>query len=85
MKEQLEEDRIFNTKYDQNEPEFNDVHSRKNLPKIRDGTYVTNHFEFKSIGPHWIDLCVNSNNIIYFDSFFIFQKKLENPLETKIS
>ena len=56
-------------KYYQNEPKFNDVYSRNNLPKIKDGAYVINRVEFKSIGTHWIALYVNGNNIIYFDSF----------------
>ena len=56
-------------KYYQNEPKFNGVYSRNNLPKIKDGTYVINLDEFKSIGTHWIALYVNGNNIIYFDSF----------------
>ena len=29
-------------KYYQNEPKFNAVSSRNNLPKIKDGTYVKN-------------------------------------------
>ena len=56
-------------KYYQNEPKFNDVYSRNNLPKIKDGAYVINRVEFKSIRTHWIALYVNGNNIIYFDSF----------------
>ena len=56
-------------KHYQNKPKFNDVYSRKNLPKIRDGTYVINLDGFKSIGTHWITLQVNCSNIIYFDSF----------------
>ena len=32
---------------------------------------VINLDEFKSIGTHWIALYVNSNNIVYFDSFGI--------------
>ena len=48
---------------------FNGVYSRNNLPKIKDGQYVINIDEHKSIGTHWIALCVNGNNIIYFDSF----------------
>ena len=39
------------------------------MPKIRDGTYVINLDEFKSIETHGIALYVNSNNTIYFDSF----------------
>ena len=39
-----------NTKYYQNEPIFNGVYSRNNLPKINDVTYVINLDEFKPIG-----------------------------------
>ena len=35
-------------KYYQNEPKFNGVYSRNNLPKINDGTYVINFEELKS-------------------------------------
>ena len=56
-------------KYYQNEYKFNGIHSRNNLPKIKDGTYVINFAEFKSMGTHWIALQVNCNNVIYFDSF----------------
>ena len=41
-------------KYYQNEPKFNGVYSRNNLPKIKDGAYVINLDEFKSVGTHWI-------------------------------
>ena len=56
-------------KYYQNEPKFNGVYSRNNLPKIKDGAYVRNLDDYESIGTHWIDLYVNDNNIIYFESF----------------
>ena len=56
-------------KYYQNEPKFNGVYSRNNLPKIKDGVYVINLDEYKSIGTHWIALYVNGNNAIYFHSF----------------
>ena len=49
----------------QNEPKFNGVYSRNNLPKIKDGAYVINLDEFKSIGTHWIALYVNGNNIFW--------------------
>ena len=39
------------------------------MPEIRDGTYVINLDEFKSIETHGIALHVNSNNTIHFDSF----------------
>ena len=59
---------------------FNGVYSRNNLPKIKDGQYVINIDEHKSIGTHWIALCVNGNNIIYFDSFGVehISNKLKN-------
>ena len=66
-------------KYYRNEPKFSDVYSRNNLPKIKDGTYVINLEEFKSIGTQWIALHVDVNNIIYFDSFGV-----ENIREKKI-
>ena len=50
-------------KYYQNEPKFNGVYSRNNLPKIKDGAYVINADEFKSIETYWIALYVNGNNI----------------------
>ena len=53
----------------QNEPQFNGVFS-KNLHKIKDGAYVINLDETKSVGNCWIDLYVN-NNVTYFDSFRI--------------
>ena len=62
-------------KYYQNGPKSNGVYSRNNLPKIKDGAYVINIDEYKSIGTHWIALYVNGNNrrasydAIYFDSF----------------
>ena len=41
-------------KYYQNEPKFNGVYSRNNLPRIKGGTCVINIGEFKSTGIHWI-------------------------------
>ena len=46
----------------QNEPKFNGVYSGNNLPKIKDGPYVINPEEFKSIGTQWIALYVNRNS-----------------------
>ena len=31
--------------------------------------YTLNLGEFKSIGVHWIALCVNGNSVTYFPSF----------------
>ena len=56
--------------YYQNEPRFNEVYSRYNLPdKIKDGAYVINLDEYLDIGTHWIALCVNNKTVTYFDSF----------------
>ena len=56
-------------KYYQNEPRFNGVYSRDNLPKIKDGAYVINLDEYSDIGTHWVALYVQNNNVTYFDSF----------------
>ena len=57
-------------KYYQNEPRFNAVFSRNNLPKkIKDGAYVINLNKYADLGTHWIDLFCNRNEIVYFDSF----------------
>ena len=53
----------------QNESKFNSVYSGNNLPKTKEEAYVTNLNKYKSIGTHWIVLCVNGNNVTYFDSF----------------
>ena len=82
VKEQLELVEIFNllhplTNFEvQNEPKFNGVYLRNNLPKIKNEAYVINLDEYKSIGAHWIALYANSNNerasydATYFCSFW---------------
>ena len=40
-----------------------------NLPKTKDGAYITNLDEYESIGTHWIALCFNADKETYFDSF----------------
>ena len=64
-------------KYYQNKPKFNGVYSRKHFPKIKDGAYVIDLDEFKSIGTHWTALYVNANNIIYFDNFEDILKEIK--------
>ena len=57
-------------KYYKNEPRFNGVFSRNNLPKkIKDGTYIINLDEYANVGTHWIALFCKKNKIVYFDSF----------------
>ena len=53
-----------------NEPRFNGVFWRNNLPKkIKDGAYVINLDEYADVGPYWIALFCNKNEIFYFDNF----------------
>ena len=73
-------------KYYQNEPKFSAVYSRNTLPKIKDGSWVINHDDFKSVGFHWIALYVNGNIDEYLTMQYIsivselniFQKKFKN-------
>ena len=70
--------------YYQNEPRFNGVFSRDNLPNnnnidnnnnnnnnnnIKNGAYVINLDEHRNIESHWVALYINNKTIIYFDSF----------------
>ena len=56
--------------YYQNEPRFNGVFSRDNLPNnIKNGAYVINLDEYHDIATHWVALYVNNKTITYFDSF----------------
>ena len=55
-------------KYYENEPRFNSVYSRDNLPKIiKNGAYVINLDEYADAGARWIALYVKNNEVIYFD------------------
>ena len=67
----------------QNEPKFNGVYSRNNLLRIKDGAYVKNLDELKSIGAHWIALVIVQPTFTVLE-LSIFQKKLQNSLEAKI-
>ena len=60
------------SEYYSNEPRFNGVYSRDNLPKItKKGAYVINLDEYENTGTHWIALFIKTNEVIYFDSFGI--------------
>ena len=52
-----------------NEPRFNGVYSRDNLPRIKNGAYVINLDEYSDIGTHWIALYASNNKVTSFDSF----------------
>ena len=60
------------SEYYKNEPRFNGVYSRNNLPKtIKKRAYVINLDEYENTGTHWVALFVKTNEAIYFDSFGI--------------
>ena len=76
---------IFNTTYPltsleiriyyKNKSRFNDVYSRDNLSKIKDGAYIINLDEYSDIGTPWVALWVNNNNVTYFDSFGAYSER----------
>ena len=57
--------------YYQNEPRFNGVFSRDNLPNnnIKHGAYAINLDEYHDIETHWVALYVNNKTVTYFGSF----------------
>ena len=74
-------------KYYKNEPRFNGVYSRDNLPKIKDGAYVINLDEYSDTGTHWVALYVNNNNnVTYFDSLEVehIPKEIKTFINNKI-
>ena len=70
-------------KYYQNEPTFNGVYSRDNLPRIGDGAYIINLDEYYDIGTHWVALYVQNNDVTYFDSFGV--EHIPKEIKTFIS
>ena len=78
-------------KYYKNEAKFIGVYSRNNLPKIKDGAYVINLDEYKSIRTHWMALFVDgdkgsiSYDATYFDSFGVehLPKEIEKFIGNK--
>ena len=55
--------------YCQIEPIWNGIFSGNVLPKIKDGGYLINLDEFKSIGIHWIAIYKSVINRLYLNSF----------------
>ena len=55
--------------YYENEPRFNGVYSRDNLPAKIKGAYVINLDKYENAGTHWIALYVKNKKVVYFDSF----------------
>ena len=57
-------------KYYQNEPRFNEVYFRDNLPgRLKDVAYVINLNEYSDVGTHCIALYALNNYVTYFGSF----------------
>ena len=57
-------------KYYKNEPRFNGVFLRNNIPKkLKYGAYVINLDEYADVSTHWIALFCKRNEIVYFNSF----------------
>ena len=74
------------SEYYKNEPRFNDVYSKNNLPKtIKKGAYVINLDEYENIGTRWIALFVKPKYVVYFDSFGIerIPKEIEHAISNK--
>ena len=83
------------SEYYKNEPRFNGVYSRNNLPnKIKKGAYVINLDEYENTGTYWVSFFVKANEVIYFDSFgvehipkeinkFIRSKELGSAVDNK--
>ena len=74
-------------RYYKNEPSFNGVFSRNNLPKkIKDGTYIINLDEYANVGTHWIALfCKKMKLFISIVLVLnIFLKKLKNLLKNSL-
>ena len=80
------------SEYYKNEPRFNGVYSRNNLPnKIKRGAYVINLDEYENTGTHWVSLFVKPKYKVYFDSFGIehipkeISKFINNDIKSNIS
>ena len=69
-----------------NEPRFNVVYSRDNLPKtIKNRTHVINLDEYEDVGTHWTALYGKNNGVIYLDSFGVehVPKEIKKFIENK--
>ena len=69
MKAQLKQAKIFNATSSFNKAKFNGVYSKNNLPKKKDGAYLTHLDGYEPIGTHWTALYVIAENLTYCDSF----------------
>ena len=77
--------------YYKNEPRFNGVYSKNNLPnKVKKGAYVINLDEYENTGTHWVCLFVKPKYTVYFDSFGVehipkeINKLIRNDIKSNI-
>ena len=74
-------------KYYKNEPRFNGVYSRNNLPKkVKDGAYIINLDEYEDVGTHCIALFCKKKKLFISIVLVlnIFLKKLKNLLKNSL-
>ena len=74
------------SEYYNNEPRFNSVYSRNNLPKtIKKRAYVIYLDEYEIMGTHWVALFVKPKYTVYFDSFGIehIPKEIKHAIGNK--
>ena len=70
----------------ENEPRFNGVFARNNIPKkVKDGEYLINLDKYANVDTHWIALFYNRSEIVCFDSFRIedIPKEIKKLFENK--
>ena len=77
--------------YYKNEPRFNGVYSRNNLPnKIKNGAYIINLDEYENTGTHWVSLFVKPKYTVYIDNFGVepipkeINKFMRNDIKSNI-
>ena len=74
-------------KYYKNEPRFNGVFSRNDLPKkIKDGAYIINLDECSNVGTHWIALFCKKMRLFILIVLMlnIFLTKFKNLLKNSL-
>ena len=61
------------------------MHSKNNLPKLKNGAYVINLDHSKNTGTHWVVIFAKKDEVIYFDSFGVqhIPKEIMEKIENK--
>lgn len=68
-------------KYYQNKPQFEYVYSINNLQKLLVEQHILDGYT--NIGTHWIACYAKNNDITYFNSFGVEQRRFSIPEEIK--